>query len=108
MISAKADSSPSCACRARSKSKACSSPLASCGPHRFDGVDGLSNNSNPPTPWGRRLLFVGLAHSTASCFELRSRLFQLGFLLSSQNGKHLLMQLVSLSHQLCFERRDFR
>src|ERR1041385_2317980 len=38
---------------------------------------------NPPTPWGKRLLFVVFAHFAASGFELRSRLFQLGFLLSS-------------------------
>ena len=48
------------------------------------------------------------AHFTASGFELRTRLFQLGFLLSSQDGKHLLVQLVLFAHELRFKRRDFR
>ena len=61
---------------------------------------GLMQKSNPPTPWGKRLLLVVIAHSAATCFELRFRLFQLGFLLRCQNGKHLLVLLELHAHQL--------
>jgi hypothetical protein len=44
----------------------------------------------------------------APAFELRLRLFQLGFLLSRQNGKHFLVKLVALAHQLRLETRHFR
>src|SRR6185503_19695276 len=92
-ISAKADSSPACACRARSRSKACSSPLASCGPHRCNGWRTLHKLESANSV-GERLLFVVVAHLATTGFELRFRLFQLGFLLSSQDGKHFLMQIV--------------
>src|ERR1044072_2751224 len=65
--------------------------------------------SNPPTPWGKRLLLHGaLTPFATSGFELRLRLFQLGFLLSRQNGKHLLVKLVAFAHQLRLEARHFR
>ena len=57
---------------------------------------------------GRLLLHVTLTPFATSSFELRLRLFQLGFLLSRQNGKHLLVKLVALAHQLRFETRHFR
>src|SRR5215208_8412234 len=58
--------------------------------------------------WGDALLRWASAHFAASAVVLRFRLFQLGFLLSRQNGKHLLMKLRTLAHQLRLEARHFR
>src|SRR5215218_7602188 len=58
--------------------------------------------------WGDALLRWASAHFAASAFVLRFRLFQLGFLLSRQNGKHFLMKLEPLAHQLGLEARHFR
>ena len=49
-----------------------------------------------------------IAPFATSGFELRFRLFQLGFLLSSQYGKCFLMQSCSLAHQFCLKARHFR
>src|SRR6185369_15509586 len=60
------------------------------------------------TPWGKRLLIVVVALLAASCFELRSRLFQLGFLLRCQNGKCFLMELELFAHHFGLKARHFR
>ncbi len=69
----------------------------------------MINDPDPPGPWGRRLfLSSASAPFATSSFALRFRLFQLGFLLSRQNGKHLLMKLEPLAHQFGFEGSHFR
>jgi hypothetical protein len=70
----------------------------------------LNVTRNPPVPWGRRLVLCRAARFALfeSSFALRFRLFQLGFLLSRQNGKHLLMELEPLAHQLGFKGSHFR
>src|SRR5437763_14939599 len=91
-------------------SEACSSPFVSCGPHGVSlecaGCSAEAWASPPHSKGGKRLLIVAFAHFAPPGFELRARLVQLGFLLSRQNGKHLLIKLRTLAHQLRLERRD--
>jgi hypothetical protein len=67
--------------------------------------------ANPPLPLGTLLVVTRSTHSAALAatgFGLRFQLFQLGFLLSGQDGLHLLIELDSLAHQFGLQARHFR
>ena len=64
--------------------------------------------ANDPVRGGDALLLWASAHFAATGFSLRLSLFQLGFLLRCQDGKHLLMKLEPLAHQFGLEGRHFR